>query len=96
MEGSNEVNNKNVLKNHTLDALLCKSPSLTDYGHLVDEAKELAMDFSNIEFGHVLRQGNSSVHKARYARYISEFTVWMEDVPPYLVSEIQANLALFE
>ena len=42
-------------KNYTFDALLCESPSLTDYGHLVDEAKELAKDFSNIEFGHALR-----------------------------------------
>ena len=46
----------------TIDALLRKSPSLTDYGHLVDETKELAKDFSNIEFGHVLRQGNSSAN----------------------------------
>ena len=42
-------------KNYTFDALLCESPSLTDYGHLVDEAKELAKDFSNIEFSHALR-----------------------------------------
>ena len=46
----------------TIDALLCESPSLTDYGHLVDETRELAKDFSNIEFGHVLRQGNSSTN----------------------------------
>ena len=49
-------------KNYTFDALLCESPSLTDYGHLVDETKELAKDFSNIEFSHVLRQGNSSAN----------------------------------
>ena len=42
-------------KNYTFDALLCESPSLTDYGHLVDEAKELGKDFSNIEFSHALR-----------------------------------------
>ena len=42
-------------KNYNFDALLCESPSLTDYGHLVDEAKELAKDFSNIEFSHALR-----------------------------------------
>ena len=74
-----------------------QSPSLTAYGHLVDEAKELAKDFLNFEFGHVLRQGNSSVQNiARHARYVNKFTVWMEDVPPLLVSIIQANSTLFE
>ena len=84
-------------KNYTFDALLCESPSLTDYGHLVDEAKELAKDFSNIEFSHALRWGNSLAHNiARHARHVSEFMVWMEDVPPHLVSVIQVDSALFE
>jgi len=42
-------------KNHTINALLYERPSLTDYGLLVNEAKELVKNFSNFEFGHVLR-----------------------------------------
>ena len=38
-----------------IGALLCESPSLADYGHLIDEAKELAKEFMDIEFSHVLR-----------------------------------------
>ena len=40
-------------KNHTINALLYERPSLTDYGLLVDEAKELVKNFSNFEFGHI-------------------------------------------
>ena len=42
------------LKNHTNNALLYERPSLTNYGLLVDEAKELVKNFSNFEFGNVL------------------------------------------
>lgn len=58
----------------TIDALLCESPSLTDYGNLIDEAKELAKEFMNIEFSHVLRQGNSATHNiARHTRHVSKY-----------------------
>ena len=78
----------------TIDVLAGENPSLTEYGHLVDEAKELAKDFTYIEFSHVLRQKNSATHNiARYARHVSEYSVWMEDVPPHLFSIIQANSA---
>nr|XP_023893379.1 uncharacterized protein LOC112005362 [Quercus suber] len=64
------------------------------YGHLVDEAKEPAKDFTYIEFSHVLRQKNSAAHNiVRHARHVSEYSVWMEDVPLHLFSVIQADLA---
>ena len=69
-----------------------ENPSLTEFGHLIDEAKELAKDFTYIEFSNVLRQKNSAVHNiVRHARHVNEYLVWMEDVPPHLFSVIQAD-----
>jgi len=78
----------------TMDALAGENSSLAEYGHLVDEANELAKDFAYIEFRHVLRQKNSAAHNiARHARHVSEYSVWMEDIPPHLFSVIQSDLA---
>ena len=78
----------------TMDALASENPSLTEFGHLIDEAKELAKDFTYIEFSNVLRQKNSAVHNiVRHARHVNEYLVWMEDVPPHLFSVIQADSA---
>ena len=71
-----------------------ENPSLTEFGHLIDEAKELAKDFTYIEFSNVLRQKNSAAHNiVRHARDVNEYLVWMEDVPPHLFSVIQADSA---
>ena len=66
----------------TTDALASENPSLTEYGHLIDEAKELAKDFTYIEFIHVWRQKNRTVHNiAKHTKHINEYSVWMEGVP---------------
>ena len=36
-----------------IDALLCETPMLTEYGHLIEEAKLLADQFVTVEFSHV-------------------------------------------
>ena len=78
----------------TMDALASENLSLTEFGHLIDEAKELAKDFTYIEFSNVLRQKNSAAHNiVRYTRHVNEYLVWMEDVSPNLFSVIQASLA---
>lgn len=67
---------------------------LADYGHLLEEDKTLAEGFEAIEFSFVPRQCNTLAHKiARHARHVSEFTVWMEDVPPHLSNVILAMIA---
>ena len=67
---------------------------LADYGNLLEEDKTLAKDFEAIEFSFVPRQCNTLAHKiARHARHASEFTVWMEDVPPHLFNVILATMA---
>ena len=50
-----------------------------------------------VEFQFVPRQANKATHNiARHARHVSEFTVWMEDVPPHLFSVIQADSAIHQ
>ena len=57
-------------------------------------AKELAKDFTYIEFSNVLRQKNSAAHNiVRHARHVNEYLVWMKDVSPHLFFVIQASLA---
>ena len=75
-----------------IDGLKSMNSFLNEYGHLLVEAKEVADQMDAVEFQHVPRQANKSAHNiARHAKYVSEFTVWMEDVPPKLVSVIQAD-----
>ena len=77
-----------------VDALASENPSLTEYRHLIDEAKELANDFTYIEFSHVLRQKNSAAHNiTKYTRHVSEYSMWMEGILLHLFSIIQADSA---
>ena len=81
----------------TIDALAGNIVEHAEFGNLFEEAKELASQFGDVSFNHVRRQGNGAAHNsARHARHVSEYTVWMEDVPPHLSTVIQAELASFE
>lgn len=78
LEGDSEVI-INALKNY--------APPLTAYGHLIGEAQSLTQTFAAIDFLHIRCQGNSVTHNI--ARHISEFMVWMKDVPPRLHKQNQ-------
>ena len=76
-----------------IDAMRSGLPSLAIYGHLLEEVKILADGFATLEFSFVPRQCDNLAHKiARHARYVSEYTVWMEDVPPHLSNVILATM----
>ena len=80
-----------------IDGLKSMNSFLNEYGHLLVEAKEVADQMDAVEFQHMPRQVNKSAHNiARHAKYVSEFTVWMEDVPPKLVSVIQADSTIHQ
>ena len=80
-----------------IDGLKSTYSFLNEYGHLLVEAEEVADQMDAVEFQHVPRQANKSAHNiARHARHVSEFTVWMEDVPSHLVSVIQADSAIHQ
>ena len=78
----------------TIDGLRREELSLEEYGHLLNEVKDIAKQFAEVEFNHVLRQANKAAHNiTRHARHFSEFSVWMEDVPPHFFLVIQAESA---
>ena len=80
-----------------IDGLKSTNSFLNEYVHLLVEAKEVADQMDAVEFQHVPRQANKSAHNiARHAKYVNEFTVWMEDVPPNLVSVIQADSTIHQ
>jgi len=60
-------------------------PAFASYGHLIEEAKFLAESFVVFSVSHVKRQSNSVAHNlARYARHISDLSVWIESVSSHL------------
>ena len=78
----------------TIDGLRREELSLAEYGHLLDEARDIAKQLPEVEFNHVLRQDNKAAHNiAKHARHVSKYSVWIEDVPPHLFSLIQADSA---
>ena len=46
-----------------IDGLKSKEISIAEYGHLLDEAKEIAAQLEDVKFNYVQRQANKSAHK---------------------------------
>ena len=67
--------------------------SLTPFGLLIDDVKSLANSFDELSYSYTKREGNQVAHGlAKYAKSITDFVVWMEDVPPQLLSILQTDL----
>ena len=62
-------------------------------GHIIRDIKLLSSAFQNFSFCHTRRQGNRVAYRlARSACKFSHFHVWMEDLPPDIVSVYHSNL----
>ena len=71
------------------------SPSLASFGQLIKYAQSAANLFTCIRFLHVGRNGNSVAHNlTRYARYVTGFSIWMEDVPFQTLAAYHADLPI--
>ncbi|KAK9995520.1 hypothetical protein SO802_020206 [Lithocarpus litseifolius] len=71
--------------------LCSEDRSLAPFGHILESAKALT-EANCISFSHIRRIGNSIAHNlAKHARYVSSYTVWMEDVPSHLYYVLEAN-----
>ena len=70
--------------------------SLSSFDPLIDDAKFSSVNFDQLHYSHVKRECNFATHSlAKFASNISDFQVWMEDVPPQLSFVIQVDLAEF-
>ena len=77
-------------------ALQNNSTFLSSEGLLMEDIKFHASSFIQLRYSHVKREGNNVAHKlAKHALYISEFSVWMEDVPPPLLPVVLRDIAGF-
>ena len=69
------------------------SRSLASFGHIINDINFLASRFACFSAIHVKRHCNRVAHSlARRALSFYPLSVWMEDVPPELLSVLQADL----
>ena len=62
---------------------------LSTVGLVMDDIRDDANLFYQLCYFHVRREGNKVAHSlARHALEITDFVVWMEDVPPPLFSVV--------
>ena len=71
------------------------SKSLACYGPLIVDVKVCcSVGFFQLHYSHVKREDNKMAHSfARCARFVLDFIVWLEDIPPQFVSVYQVDLA---
>ena len=76
-----------------IKSLNSTSYSSTNFGHIVRDIKIASSAFSEVIFCHTRKQGNKVAHKiARQACNFPSFNVWMEDVPPDILSVYSSEL----
>ena len=76
-----------------VSALLKNSTYLSTDGLLLDDIRFYASFFNQLLYSYVKREGNKVAHKlAKHALCISDFLVWMEDVPPPIRSVVQDDM----
>ena len=69
-----------------IQVLKAQEQNLLLWGLLVEDVKEYGTKFRRVLYSHVKRNGNSVAHNlAKHALCISDFQVWMEDVPSHIV-----------
>ena len=70
-----------------MHALKYDSPFLSTDGIILDAVRSKARCFSKLHYSHVKREGNMVAHAlAHFALNVTDYRVWMEDVPPQILS----------
>ena len=75
-----------------ISALRKEEESFSSFGHLISSIKHYLHSCFCISFSHTRRSGNSVAHSlAKFAKYIVDLSVWMEDVPPQVNDVLVAD-----
>ena len=75
-------------------ALNSKKPVLAPYSLMIQDSLSLSSAFSKLSYSHTEREGNTVAHNlTQLAVNVPNCVIWMEDVPPDVVSCYQADLA---
>ena len=75
-----------------------KTKCFTAYGHIIDEARDMAKFLSSVFFffSHVYGECNTVIHAtSRYAQHVKYFQAWLEVSPPFIAILICKDLATF-
>ena len=76
--------------------IINNSTYLSTDGLLMEDIRFNASFFNQLIYSHVKREGKKVAHRlARHALCISDFSVWMEDVPPPICSIVQDDIVGF-
>ena len=76
--------------------LINNNTYLSMNGLLMEDIRFNASFFNQLLYSHIKREGNKVAYKlARHALCISDFSVWMEDVPPPICSIVQDDIVGF-
>ena len=75
-----------------MQALKYDSPFLSTDGIILDAVRSKARCFNKLHCSHVKIEGNMVAHAlARFALNVSNYKVWMENVPSQIHSFVLAN-----
>ena len=76
-----------------MQAIIHDRPFLSLDGLLIDDLRFNARCFNQLHYSHIRRECNMVAHRlSRYTLNVLEFVVWMEDVPPQIVSSVLADI----
>ena len=79
-----------------MTALINDSVFLSSDGLLIDDIRFATKFFTQLRSSHVKREGYKVAHNlARHTLCISNFVVWMEDVPPPFLFVVLIDIANF-
>lgn len=89
MDGIVVERNSSIVAN----ALRTKNSGMASYGVLIDDARVLERNFTELTYSYTRREGNKVAHGlARLALNLSNTNVWIKDIPSSLSHFVQADI----